>query len=370
MHIRFGNGETGFRCLGQGWSDVEDGRVWAVGRRSTLVMPTSLWCPAGYVLSMEVEPFPVPGHTQTILLSFNGVSLGEHKVVRDVPIVVPVPAELTNRRGRKELVIEASYGISPASLGYGGDQRQLSFSLGGVFMTANLHAPDQFEPPVSGVDDRTMMMGFDSLGDDCEFGFVQRAHKAEPISLLRFGGMALHRLHEALECEFEGIDDPANLSIRVQEPGEYMISNDHYRYLYHTFVQSWEMSREDLIKQEVMRLKFGRRKLIEDLEDGDKIFVVKTSSGPGLRRDDVAAVADLIANYGRATLLWVRPADDDAGTGTVRWISPNFIEARIDQLCLPGHAVWFSPHWLPLCRKVHRVVHQHRQPANVRRAAE
>ena len=370
MHLRFGMGDTGFRCLGQGWSFVEDGHVWALGRRSTLVMPTLLWCPTGYILSIEAEPFSVLGQKQIIRLSFNGGSLGEHEVIRHVPIVVPVPADLIGRRGRKELVIEASYAVSPASLGLGNDERQLSFSLGGLLMTANLHAPGLIEPSTSGLDDQTMMMDFDSLGDDCEFGFVQRAYKANPISLLRFGGMVLHRLHEALECEFEGIDDPENLSIRVHEPGEYMISNDRYRYFYHTFVQSWQMSREDLIKQEIMRLRFGRRKLIEDLEDGDKIFIVKTSSSPGLRRDDVAAVAELIARYGKAVLLWVRPADDDVEVGAVQWIGPNLVEARIDQLCLPGHAGWFSPRWLPLCHKAYRTVHQHRQLASLRRAAE
>ena len=366
MHIRFENGETGFRCLGQGWSYVEDGRVWAVGSRSTLVIPTLLRSHTGYILTMEAEPITVPDRAQVICLLFNGILLGEHEVIRHNPIVIFIPADLINRRGRNELVIEASYCISPASLGHGNDQRQLSFSLSRVFITANLQAPDLIEPPIPGLDDQTMMVGFDSLGDDCEFGFVQRAHKADPISLLRFGGMALHRLHEALECEFEDIDNSENLSIRVHEPGEYMISNDRYRYYYHTFVQSWQMSREDLIKQEIMRLQFGRRKLIDDLEDGDKIFVVKTSSGPGLRRDDVAAVADLIARYGKATLLWVRPADDDVETGTTRWLSPNLIEARIDHLCPPGHALRFSPHWLPLCRKVYRQVHHHRQPANSR----
>ena len=370
MHLRFGHGETGFRCLGQGWSGVEGGSVWAVGRRSTLVMPTMAWCPTGYVLCLYATPHAVAGRTQTVRLLFDGVSLGEHEVVGHTPVTVSVPAELAGRRGRKELVIEAGYGVSPASMGVSEDRRELSFCLDRVWMTANLQAPDLIEPPVPGLDDRTMMMGFDSLGDDCEFGLVQRAHKAEPISLLRFGGMVLHRLHEALDCEFDGVDDPANLSIRAEEPGEYMISNDRYHYMYHTFVHSWEMSREYLIRQEVMRLRFGRRKLVEDLEDGSKIFVVKTSAGPGLRRDDVASLAELIARYGGATLLWVRPADDDAAVGSVRWIGPNLVEARIDQLCLPGHANWFSPHWLPLCRRVHRTVHQHRQQSSLRRAAE
>ena len=370
MHLRFGHGETGFRCLGQGWSDVEGSSVWAVGRRSTLVIPTLAWCPTGYILRLYAEPHAVAGRTQTVRLLLDGICLGEHEVHGHTPVTVPVPAGLAGHRGSRELVLEAGYGVSPASMDAGGDERELSFCLAGVWITANLHDPDLIEPPVAGLDDRAVMMGFDSLGDDCEFGFVQRAHKAEPISLLRFGGMVLHRLHEALECEFDGIDDPANLSIRVQEPGEYMISNERYRYLYHTFVHSWEMSREDLIRQEIMRLRFGRRKLVEDLEDGDKIFVVKTSSGPGLRRDDVASLAELIARYGGATLLWVCPSDDDVAPGSVRWIGPNLVEARIDTLCLPGHAGWFSPHWLPLCRRVHRTVHQHRGRASLRKAAE
>ena len=36
-----------------------------------------------------------------------------------------------------------------------------------------------------------MLLEFESLGDNCEFGLVQRHFGAEPISLLRFAGFEI-----------------------------------------------------------------------------------------------------------------------------------------------------------------------------------
>ncbi|MGI3778200.1 MAG: hypothetical protein ACRYGC_12985, partial [Janthinobacterium lividum] len=218
---------------------------------------------------------------------------------------------------------------------------------------------DAIEPPIAGLDDAALMMGFESLGDDCEFGFAQRAAGAEPLSLLRFGGIRLHRLDQALEAGLVGIDDLAELSISIQGGqghGEYMIVQNRYRYLYHTFVNSWEMDRDALMAREAARLAFCRRKLLEDLEDGDKIFVVKSSLGAGLRLDQVAPVAEQVAGFGGGVTFWASAPDDAHPPGTLEWHGPTLLEGRLDRLCTPGEATQFTPYWLPLCRRVHRAV--------------
>src|SRR5437016_5768301 len=46
---------------------------------------------------------------------------------------------------------------------------------------------------------------FESLGDNCEFGFVQRHHGLEPGGLLRWASSNFDGLVHALECRFTGL---------------------------------------------------------------------------------------------------------------------------------------------------------------------
>src|SRR5690348_3255112 len=64
-----------------------------------------------------------------------------------------------------------------------------------------------------------LMLAFESLGDNCEFGLVQRQAGAEPLGLLRFTGIflpievRLQKLVAALEHRFEGLAAPTSLMI-------------------------------------------------------------------------------------------------------------------------------------------------------------
>jgi hypothetical protein len=70
--------------------------------------------------------------------------------------------------------------------------------------------------------DAELLLQFESLGDNCELGLVQRRAGVEPLGLFRFAGAPLRHLIRALETRFAGMADPAH--VRVQpENGEYMI---------------------------------------------------------------------------------------------------------------------------------------------------
>ncbi len=355
MIVMFGAGQQGLNSLGRGWSEPERHDVWAVGPSSTLVLPRLPASPRGYVMTLALVPYAPGGRAQALEVVCNGVALGEFELDGERPLVARLAPGVVAGRGRTELVFTPRHFASPAALGLSEDERQLSFALHSINFSADPRGADEIEPPVEGLDDRALMMGFESLGDDCEFGFAQRAVGAEPLSLLRFGGIRLHRLHEALDNGFAGIDDPANIAVRGGE-GEYMVEQTHYRYSYHTFIDSASMEPDELLARELIRLSFCRRKLLEDLEDGDKIFVVKSSVNPGLHADHVVPVAEVVAAYGGGVVFWASVADDDHPPGSLRWHGPNLVEGRIDRLCAPGAAVVFSPYWLPLCRRVHRAV--------------
>ena len=65
-----------------------------------------------------------------------------------------------------------------------------------------------------------LMLAFESLGDNCEFGLVQRDGGAEPLGLLRFAGMSLGNLVAALEAKLDGLGTIDTVTVYpAGEPG-------------------------------------------------------------------------------------------------------------------------------------------------------
>ena len=122
------------------------------------------------------------------------------------------------------------------------------------------------------------MMHFESLGENCEFGFVQRAYGAEPLSLLRWCDVPLSALLKALQARFEGLGDPENVTVPITPRGMFRVDDKAYGFRGHSMADGAAVrpDKDMLQKQECERLTYLRRKLIEDLEDAEKIFVYRT----------------------------------------------------------------------------------------------
>ena len=113
---------------------------------------------------------------------------------------------------------------------------------------------------------------FESLGDGCEFGMVQRRFKAEPLGLLRWTSIGAAELVRLLETRFEGVGAPDNVTLDVWD-GEYVTLDKRFRMAGHTFTRENAEPRDRFLQQQCRRLAYLSRKLIEDLEAGEKIFV-------------------------------------------------------------------------------------------------
>lgn len=201
------------------------------------------------------------------------------------------------------------------------------------------------------LDDRALMLQFESIGDSCEFGLVQRANGAEPLGLFRFSGVPVRHLIRGLEHRFEGMADPEQ--IRVQpENGEYMIKLWKYDFIYHAHVREGAMDPAELHAREVRRTRFLLDKFIADLENPAKILVFRQNEP--LLAHDLVMLRAALGRYSRATLLWVQEAmpghlpgtaehaDDQLLLGYVRWLSPRDNAHQIDH-----------ESWLSLCRQAH-----------------
>lgn len=84
--------------------------------------------------------------------------------------------------------------------------------------------------------DRELMMAFENIGNNCEFGIVQRYFGAEPISLLRFAGGEFDHLLAALKAKFDGVGLAQNTRFElITNPRpEYWMSDTRFGLFMHT----------------------------------------------------------------------------------------------------------------------------------------
>ncbi len=193
-----------------------------------------------------------------------------------------------------------------------------------------------------------LLMQFESLGDTCEFGIVQRRYGAEPLSLLRWSSMSPSSLVEALQARFEGVGDP-DQTIVADEHGEYITRDKRYHMFSHTFtpVQSEPIDR--FVKQQLRRMQYLRRKLLEDLGAAAKLFVFK--SNEGVSDTQLTAIYRALLAYSQENaLLCVRLQDPAHPKGTLDRISPRLWVGYIDRFSTVDIAV---DTWVGLCQRAH-----------------
>ena len=182
------------------------------------------------------------------------------------------------------------------------------------------------------LDEHTTPLGdilgcFESLGDNCEFGFVQRYFGVEPLGLLRFNWIEMNRLLLGLETGFHHLERPDNLSVKTDQAGEYIVHDRTYGFAYHTERYAGQTTEEELLRGETTRLTFLKRKLLEDLQDGEKIFVRKGHDSRDL--DQVIPLYERMRDLGPATLLWVVATDEESRAGSVEQIDDGLLRGHV-----------------------------------------
>jgi hypothetical protein len=171
------------------------------------------------------------------------------------------------------------------------------------------------DPNVAGVlADSDLVLQFESIGDNCELGLVQRRAGAEPLGLLRFAGAPLRNVVRALHARFASIADPGHVRINA-ENGEYMVKLTKFDFNYHAHVKVGEMEPEALRQQQIRTVGFLTGKLISDLEDPAKILVFRQNEP--LSAGDLVDLRISLSVYGPGILLWVQEACPGHPPGSV-----------------------------------------------------
>jgi hypothetical protein len=201
------------------------------------------------------------------------------------------------------------------------------------------------------ISDKDLVLQFESLGDNCELGLLQRRAGVEPLGLLRFAGARLCHLITALDARFDGIADPGTIHVH-EENGEYMILLSKYGFNYHTHVKVGEADPGALHRQQVGTVGFLARKLIDDLEAGEKLLVFRQNEP--LSANDLIDLRIALAGYGPGTLLWVQPARPGFPPGTVVVADDRLMIGYVTRLAPRGNVPELDVRsWLAMLRNAH-----------------
>lgn len=193
-----------------------------------------------------------------------------------------------------------------------------------------------------------LIQGFEGLGDNCEFGLVQRYCGAEPLGLFRFSSVRIDHLVHALDTDFSEYGGPDDLEVLVAPTGRLFGHSRRYGFPYNTSDFVEQTSPDAIRRRELGKVAYLKRRLLEDLAEGGKIFVRK--GGAEDSPEAVEALARAIRRHGPGRLLHVRA--DEARAGTV---------SQRDETLMVGHIRRFAPYvtaydidlpsWLDLCRR-------------------
>jgi hypothetical protein len=212
-------------------------------------------------------------------------------------------------------------------------------------------------PPNDELTDAQLMGYFASLGDNCEFGMVQRQHGAEPLDLLRFSGMPVGALIRGIDAAFEGIDSCDEVAFRLipfPPRWEYIIHVANYDLQSHTYVFDDEMPVVRLVSRQLTKLALLRRLFATDLREAKRIFVYKNNRVS--LHADVSVLADRLQARGPCTLLWVAEADATHPPGTVEVLRKGFLRGYVDHFSPYDDAARpATPVWLDVCREAYRL---------------
>ena len=194
------------------------------------------------------------------------------------------------------------------------------------------------------LDPRELLMQFESLGDNCEFGILQRRFGAEPLSLLRWTSIGHDLLVDALNNQLDGVGLPENTLLVVN--GDYRTRDTRYYMQMTTFILPSQATPEELLPKLCRRLQYLRTKLLDDLRAADKIFLHKAVEP--LTDAQIMPLWRAVSAYGPNTLMVARIADAAHGPGTIRVVEPGLIVGYFDRTSTTDPSVDI---WLSICRR-------------------
>jgi tetratricopeptide (TPR) repeat protein len=241
----------------------------------------------------------------------------------------------------------------------------------GQFRRISEAGPEMPEIASAARNDRGLMMHFESLGGSGhgpEFAAVQQHFGAKPDGLLAWADLGYDLLVGALESRFNGVGLEENTIVFAPDHSdEWWTKDKRYWMAMRSFIRTDHVDAGEVAAEACQRLQSLRRKLIGDLEAGEKIFVFKNMHR-NLDEAEINRLHAAIRAYGNPTLFYVRYADESHPAGTVAAAAPSLLIGYIDHFAYSPDNEPIGPvdgSWLALCEQAY----QRHQPQLVETAA-
>lgn len=366
--------------LVDGWALPEETFTWSIGAESRLRLPKPR--PADeFVLTLDVIPFTHPPELpcQRLIVAVNDSVVGSAELSRPTLLGYRIPAALLAQAQQVTITLQHPDAVRPSDFSGSEDTRQMALAYLEAKLHRVRHAPEshQLSLPTglmlgsvrdrglgtpgqmdvtewatvrTGLTPPQLAVRFESLGENCEFGLFQRRCDSEPLGLLRFSSVFMRSLIRGIESGFDGIGNIEDIEPRLEGDArkEFMIHEKGFGLVYHTFVYEGQRSVWLMREQESARLKFLRRKFVEELHLAEKIFVYKYNGA--VFDEEILPLHLALNEYGDNTLLWVVPAERDRPSGTVEVVMPGLLKGYIDRFAPEDNAHDFSfEGWLRVC---------------------
>ena len=199
------------------------------------------------------------------------------------------------------------------------------------------------EPPSDG--NTALLSAFESLGEDCEFGLMQRRYLVEPpLSLFRWGGAPAARLIEGLDSNFAGLVEPETTDL-LWDGKEYFLQTPFVTMHTQCRVEQDQAGQAEILRCGRATLRILRRKLLKDIADAKRIFVYK-SLDPDFGRADMFRLRTALRRHGPAWLLCVKLAQLDEPVGRAERLARGLYAGYLDRWVIPDGPF---DHWLTVC---------------------
>ena len=377
VRIVFCEGGDAMPFLGAGWSLPEPRHIWSVGHESVLEIPAPR-IERRALLSIEGWPFR---HGAALTQQRIGVVANEVRIGNVVMTTQERVTCVLPRRafiGHTKLTIRLQHpdarrpcdipgaetgdarclGVAYQALGIeelDGAVVRLSRQIRTLLRqpAAERHFVRAEEVPVeeSFAEAAQFFGSWQNVGDDCEFGLVQRAVSAEPLGLFRFSSVHIADVTRGIMGGFGDIaaEDAFGIEEVAAAPGhDFMGRETNYGMLYHTFRFPGATDPVVLRVQEIRRLRFLARKLMGDVAGGETLFVVKRKQP--LLPEEIARLLLILRAKGGCRLVWVMEGGEGILPGTAERLADDLIAAYVDRIDVPPLRTISVASWVEACR--------------------
>ena len=369
LAIRFGVCGNAADYASEGWAAPNETFTWSLGGQSAVSFPTPRE-QRNTRLSFRAWPLFVPGllEQQRVLVMVNQrfAGLVTFTGPEERLVVIDLPWQMLSGLVVTTIMFQFLDARSPASLGQSADIQTLGMAFVEICLGDQDGQPEagallpqsELPPELQALAEESraraaLFRRFESLGHDCEFGMVQRAFDIHTVGLLKFGAISPDSVARLLEGGLDRIGRRENIFIETAGDGEMLVYDRDAGFMTHSFNYAGaHLGEAALIEREMKRLPRVARKLDEDIESGEKVFVFVD---PGNNDTFVARIHAALRSKSANTLLWVRKASTKRPPGLVVPSVPGlllgFVPERPPRIPGPGFADPDLDCWTTVCEQ-------------------